>query len=232
MRTINKFSSGHMHDPHRDQPVTQFGPAVEKAAAVLILLHGRGASAQSMEPLYNALNLTRMTGLAPQAANHSWYPQSFLAPLNQNQPWLDSALGKIESLVTNLLSRGVQSQRIALLGFSQGACLASEFVARYPRHYGGLMALTGGLIGPPGTPRDDTGTLNGMRVFLGAGDPDMHVPFSRVVETRDTLINLGATVELRRYADMPHTINSDEINVCRVLLESAISSGSTLTQHS
>ncbi|HEY2589717.1 MAG TPA: dienelactone hydrolase family protein, partial [Tepidisphaeraceae bacterium] len=147
---------------------------------------------------------------------------SFLAPIESNQPYLDSALRRIESIVADLLARGVGSERIFLLGFSQGACLTSEFVARHPRRYGGAIAFTGGLIGPPGTPRDYAGSLAGTPVFLGTSDPDPHVPFARVEETRDVLERMGATVELRRYPGMPHTINEDEIEAARQLIRNAL----------
>jgi predicted esterase len=131
---------------------------------------------------------------------------------------LDSALGRIDSLVAGLLARGISSERIVLLGFSQGACLVSEFVARHPRHYGAVIGLTGGLIGPPGTPRDYPGSLAGTPVFLGTSDPDPHVPFERVKETEAVFKRMGAKVELRRYPGMPHTINEDELDVCRELV--------------
>jgi len=157
--------------------------------------------------------------VAPQAVGHTWYPNSFLAPLESNQPYLDSALQKIESVVFDLLARGVPVERIALLGFSQGACLATEFAARHPRKYGAVIGLTGGLIGPPGTPRDYAGSLAGTAVFLGAGDPDPHVPFARVQETEAVLKKMGATVDLRHYPGLPHTINADEIEAVHDLLE-------------
>src|SRR3954469_8479084 len=135
-------------DPHAGQPVLRAGPAPEEAPATLILLHGRGASAEDILSLCEELGLRELSALAPQAAGNTWYPQSFLAPLEANQPYLDSALRRVESIVSDLLKRGVASERIAILGFSQGACLTCEFIARRPRHYGAAMALTGGLIGP------------------------------------------------------------------------------------
>lgn len=209
----------HTPDPHGNQPVQTAGPAPEQAAATLLLLHGRGGSAQDMLALYDELHVPGLAALAPQAAGHTWYPHSFLAPLDSNQPYLDSALHRIESLVSDLLARGIPAQRIALLGFSQGACLAAEFIARHPRPYGAVMALTGGLIGPPGTPRQYAGSLAGVPVLLGTSDPDPHVPFQRVQETQDVLTRMGAQVELRRYPGMPHTINEDELTACRTLLE-------------
>jgi predicted esterase len=205
-------------DRHAGQPVKTAGPLPEQAAATLLLVHGRGASADDILSLYHEFELPALAALAPQAANFTWYPQSFLAPLEANQPDVDSALRRLETLVADLLARGIPSQRIALLGFSQGACLVLEFVARHPRRYGPVMGLTGGLIGPPGSPRDYPGTLGGTPVFLGTSDPDPHVPYQRVEETQAVLASMGADVQLRRYPGMPHTINSDELEVCRALL--------------
>jgi len=185
---------------------------------VLVLVHGRGATAQSILSLYEELGVENISALAPQAAGQSWYPNSFLAPLEANQPYLDSALRRLESIVTDLLARGVPGERVALLGFSQGACLTLQFTARHPRRYGAVMGLTGGLIGPPGTPREYPGSLDGTPVFLGTSDPDPHVPFERVRETGTVLVRMGAEVELRRYPGMPHSINEDELDACRALL--------------
>jgi len=205
-------------DPHANQPLLHAGPPPEQAGAVLLLVHGRGADAQGMLALYGELALPSIAALAPQAAGHTWYPQSFLAPLEANQPFLASALRRLETVVADLLAHGLPSERLALLGFSQGACLTSEFVARHPRRYGAAMLLTGGLIGPPGTPRDYPGSLGGTPVFLGTSDPDPHVPFERVRETADVLTRMGAVVELRRYPGLPHTVHEDELEVCRELL--------------
>jgi phospholipase/carboxylesterase len=210
-------------DPHADQPILTAGPEPEEAAATLILVHGRGATAESILSLYAELGLEGVAALAPQAAGYTWYPHSFLAPLEANQPFLDSALRRLESLVADLLGCGVPSARVALLGFSQGACLTLEFTARHPRRYGAVMGLTGGLIGPPGTLRDYPGQLGDTPAFLGSGDPDPHVPFERVRETATVLTRMGAVVELRRYPGMPHTINADELDACRRLLERIVS---------
>jgi len=209
-------------DPHGGQSVFTAGPEAQDAELTLLLLHGRGAAAQDMLSLYDALELPTIAALAPQAAGQTWYPNSFLAPLQSNQPYLDSALRLIESLVKGLIDQGIAGKRVALLGFSQGACLTVEFTARHPRRYGAVMGLTGGLIGPPGTPRNYSGSLAGTPVFLGSSDPDPHVPFQRVEETRDVLKGMGAKVELRRYPGMPHTISDDELDACRKLLQFAI----------
>jgi predicted esterase len=209
---------GELPGPHVGQSILTAGPPPESAACTLVLVHGRGASAESILALAEALRIEGLAALAPQAAGQSWYPNSFLAPLSANQPYLDSALRRLESIVAGLLKRGVPGERIALLGFSQGACLTLEFTARHPRRYGAVMGLTGGLIGPPGTPRDYPGSLDGTSVFLGTSDPDPHVPFERVRETAAVLARMGAGVELRRYPGMPHTISEDELDACRALL--------------
>lgn len=203
-----------------DAPVSilRAGPPPEEARVVLILVHGRGGSARDLLPLHGDLDVPGVAALAPQAPANTWYPQSFLAPLEANQPHLDRSLGILGHLVADLSARGVPGARIALLGFSQGACLALEFVARNPGHYGAVMGLTGGLLGPPGDPLDHEGDLAGTPVFLGSGDPDPHVPFARVLETEAVLARMGAQVELRRYPGRPHTIGSDEVEACRALL--------------
>jgi predicted esterase len=202
--------------------VLHFGPAPAAARVTTIAVHGRGASADDI------LGLTREIGvaagvrdlafLAPQAAGHTWYPLSFLSPLERNEPWLTSALGTLERLVSTLESQGIPSQRIGLLGFSQGACLSLEFAARHPRHYAAVIAFSGGLIGPPGTPRTYTGSLAGTPVFLGCSDVDPHIPVDRVRESAAVLKEMHASVDTRIYPGMGHTINQDELTVARALL--------------
>lgn len=181
----------------------------DSAPNTLILLHGRGAGAEDILPLFPELKLPPdWRALAPQAPGNTWYPYSFLAPLEQNQPYLERALQSVESLVSPL-----PSERVAILGFSQGACLALEYAARHPRRYAAVMALTGGLI-----TLQHQGDLQATPFFLGSGDPDPHVPFSLVEQSADQLSALGARVETRRYPGMPHTINHDQLNYCRELL--------------
>ena len=206
-------------DPHAATETLAAGGA---GTAALVLLHGRGGSARDILALGRALGVDGLDLVAPAAAGGSWYPQSFLAPLDANQPHLDSALRRVDATVAGLLARGVPAERVALLGFSQGACLALEYVARYPRRFGAVMGLTGGLVGPPGMPRSDPGRLDGTPVFLGANDPDPHVPFARVLETRSALERMGADVELRRYPGLPHAVNEDEVEACRALLRALV----------
>jgi predicted esterase len=219
---VNPGQHAGRSDPHGQQPVLSEGPAVDRADGAVVMLHGRGASAESILSLYGELDLPTLAAVAPQAAGHSWYPHSFLAPIEANQPYLDSALRRIESVVDELLGRGVASERMALLGFSQGACLTCEFAARHARKYGAVIAFTGGLIGPPGTPREYAGSLHGTSIFLGTSDPDPHVPYERVEETAEVFQRMGAQVELRRYPGMPHTINQEELAAARTLLERMI----------
>jgi predicted esterase len=205
--------------PHDGQLILAEG---QPELATVVLLHGRGGSAEDMLDLGRELRVVGLALIAPQAAGNSWYPSSFLSPIDQNQPYLGSALRLVESIVAGLLASGVPSRAIALLGFSQGACLATEYVARHPRRYGAVMGLTGGLIGPPGTSRDYPGSLGGTPVFLGANDPDPYIPFDRVQETEKVLARLGASVELRRYPGLPHTVNPDELDICRRLLRDMV----------
>lgn len=205
-------------DPHAQQPVLTAGPPLGQANAAMVLLHGRGASAEDILALHHVMQLDQVTALAPQAYGHSWYPHSFLAETSQNQRYLDSALAKLDALVHQLINAGIPSERISLLGFSQGACLTSEYVARNPRRYGAVCILTGGIIGPLGTPRSYTGDLRQTPIFIGTSEPDPHVPIARVLETAEVLKGLGGDVELRRYRGMPHTINQEELEICREMI--------------
>ena len=207
-----------MKDPHRDTPVRQMGAEITRARAVVVLLHGRGASAEDILGLAQEMDHDGIAWLAPQAANHTWYPYSFLAPLEQNEPWLSSALAKIGSLVNLCVSSGVPRERVAVAGFSQGACLASEFVARHPFRYGGLIAFTGGLIGPPGSDLHHQGSLEGTPALFSSGDPDPHVPWSRVEESARELERMGAQVQLVHNPGRPHTILRSEIQIADKLL--------------
>jgi predicted esterase len=199
------------------------GRPLDQAQAALILLHGRGASAADILLLAEELYHPAYAYLAPQAANNSWYPYTFLAPLQQNEPWLSAALSRVGELVDQVETAGMPAERIVLGGFSQGACLASEFMARNARRYGGLLAFSGGLIGPPGMTRAYAGSLADTPVFLGCSDVDGHIPKERVEETAAALAGLGAQVTLRLYPGMGHTINADEIEQARALLSAVLS---------
>jgi phospholipase/carboxylesterase len=209
-------------DPHGNQPVLAAGRGLPEAVGAVILLHGRGASAEDILNLAQEFDHPERAYLAPQAAGGSWYPYSFLAPIKQNEPWLTSALNKLGKIVEDISHAGIPREKIVIAGFSQGACLASEFVARNAVRYGGLIALSGGLIGPPGTEFHHTGKLGGTLAFFGGADPDAHVPWQRVQESASVLTGLGAEVVLRRYPGMPHTINQEELREARKLLAQLI----------
>jgi predicted esterase len=208
------------NDPHAGALVLTNGALLKGARAAVLALHGRGAGARDILALTKALDLgDSVAVVAPEAAGNTWYPYSFLAPLGRNEPYLSSALKLLDTLVTYLADHDIPAERVVLLGFSQGACLAAEYAARRARRWGGVVVLTGGLIGPDGTPHDYEGALDGTPVFLGAGDPDAHVPWTRVEETAAVFERLGAAVTMRRYPGMPHTVNEDEITAVQALLD-------------
>lgn len=212
-------------DPHWGGRIATAGVSLDGARAAVILLHGRYASAENILTLVGRMQVSGVAYLAPQAHESTWYPLTFLSPLESNEPALSSALGVIDSLVDRIGIAGIPPERTMLLGFSQGACLATEFAARTPRTYGAVVGFTGGLLGPPGTPREYPGSLSGVPVFLGAGDPDPHVPWWRVEETAEVLGRMGAQVDLRRYPGMPHTVNDEELGIARALLEGLAARG-------
>jgi phospholipase/carboxylesterase len=205
-------------DPHRDQPVVTLGAGLSQAAAAVILLHGRGASAEDILGLATEMHDERFAYLAPQAAGNAWYPYSFMAPIEKNEPWLSSALAKVGTIVQQAVAAGLSHDRIFVCGFSQGACLSSEFVARNPARYGGLIAFTGGLIGPPDADLRHEGDLRGMPALFSSGDPDPHVPWSRVLESAEQFTAMGAEVTTQRYPGRPHTVLPQEIKSARDLI--------------
>ena len=205
----------HAQGPHRNQPVRTAGVSRDEASAAMILMHGRGATAESILTLADELDHPHVAYLAPQAAGYTWYPQSFMAPTQQNEPGLSSALDVIGKLVRHIEEAGLPPARVMLLGFSQGACLATEFAARHPQHYGGVFGLSGGLIGPEGATFDYEGAMDGTPVFLGCSDRDPHIPLQRVQETTAVFRELGAEVEERIYEGMGHTVNEDEVAFIR-----------------
>jgi predicted esterase len=206
--------------PHGDQPVLRRGPPPREARIVMIMAHGRRSSADDMLGLARQFSADDVSYVAPEAAGHTWYPYPFLAPIKQNEPYLTSALRRLGELVEQLASDGVSPDRIVLLGFSQGACLSLEFAARRAQRYAGIVVLSGGLIGPPGTPRDYPGSFDGTAVFLGCSDIDPHIPLERVHESAEVFRRMGATVDERIYPRMGHTVNGDEIGAVEALLAS------------
>ena len=205
-------------DPHAGQPILLGGAAIADARLAAILIHGRGASAEDILGLSQELSAADVASLAPQAAGNTWYPYSFLAPMAQNEPGLSSALGVIAAILASLEAQGISANRVVLMGFSQGACLTSEFAARHARRYAGLAALSGGVIGPPGTARDYAGTFDGTPVFMGCSDVDPHIPLERVRESAEVFRRMGATVDERIYRGMGHTVSQDEIDAVNEIL--------------
>jgi predicted esterase len=197
---------------HQGQPILTSGESIENAQAAMIMIHGRGATAENILLLANELDQPSFAYQAPQAANYTWYPYSFMEPIENNEPDMSSGLQVIADIFQDLESKGIPPQKTILLGFSQGACLATEYVARNARRYGGLIGLSGGLIGPDGTPRDYLGSLENTPVFLGCSDIDPHIPKKRVEETAEILKKLNSEVELQLYPNMGHTINQHEID--------------------
>jgi predicted esterase len=196
----------------------QAGAPVDEARVIAVMLHGRGAGAQDILNLSQEFSARDIAYLAPQAAGNTWYPYSFLMPVQQNEPALSSALRMIEKLIDRLASDKVSRDRIALMGFSQGACLALEFAARHPQKYALIAAFSGGLIGPPGTSRNYSGAFDGTPVFLGCSDVDPHIPVERVHESAEVFTRMGAEVTKKIYPHMAHTINASEIELVNELL--------------
>jgi phospholipase/carboxylesterase len=194
------------------------GEPLASAQAAMIMVHGRGATAQDILMLSEELPQPGFAYLAPEAANNTWYPNSFLAPIASNEPGLSSGLALIASLLDAVNKAGIPAERTVIVGFSQGACLSLEFVARHARRYGGVIALSGGLIGPDGTPRDYPGSLAGTPVFLGCSDIDPHIPKERVLHSAEVLQALGGQVTAKLYPRMGHTINRDEIVIARSIV--------------
>ena len=191
------------------------GAPPSRAKGVVLLIHGRGATAESMLPLADVVAMPDLCYLAPQAEGYTWYPQSFMAPTAANEPYLSRALDRVAAIIADILASGVAAGKLAIVGFSQGACLTSETVLRNPRPYGFVGVLSGGAIGPPGTPRDYQGTLAGATVFLGCSDHDPHIPLARVQETTAVFTRMGAKVTERIYPGASHGINDDEITYLR-----------------
>lgn len=188
------------------------GEELHAESKVLILLHGRGGSAEDMLSFSSRLEVDNFALIAPQATNHTWYPYSFLAPPAQNEPWLSSALGLVKELVDDVTGKGVTTERVYFCGFSQGACLALEFIARNANRYGGVAAFTGGLIGDKIYTENYKGDFNGTPVFMGTSNPDPHVPIERFYASAEILREMNAAVTEKAYNNMGHTINADEID--------------------
>ncbi len=208
-----------MNELHDGTIRASYGTPLEDASSAVIMIHGRGDSAAGILGLAAALEASATAFVAPEAMHSTWYPHSFLEPLALNQPWLDSALEAVGSVLSAVEAAGIAAERTMLLGFSQGACLVSEFAARNPERYGGLAILSGGVIGPDDTDRNYAGSLDGTEVFLGCSDVDYHIPVERVHETAEIMERLGASVTKRIYPNFAHAVNQDEIDHVQAILE-------------
>jgi len=208
--------------PHAGQPILRAGAAPDAARAAMIMIHGRNAGPANILDVVPVLDRPEFLYVAPAAAGGTWYPLSFMAPREKNEPGISSGLAVIESLVSDLTTV-FAPQQIMLLGFSQGACLTSEFSIRHPRRYGGVMVLSGGLIGPPGTSWDTvTTSLDGTPVFLGCSDVDSHIPAERVLESEAVFRRLGAAVTRKLYPGMGHTVIGDEIEQVQRVMDAVL----------
>lgn len=202
---------------HQKNIVTA-GVPLDQAKKALIMIHGRGASAQDIISLATYLNVGDYALIAPQASGHTWYPYSFMAPVAQNEPGLSSAITVINSIVDDILKAGIPASNIYFMGFSQGACLTLEYVTRHAQPYGGVVAFTGGLIGAELDLANYAGDFNGTPVFIGSSDPDMHVPVTRVRESEKIIKNMGADITVKIYPGMGHTISQDEVETANRLV--------------
>lgn len=213
--------SGTNRHPHGDGRVVTAGAPLDEATGAIIALHGRGAGAEDIVGLAQEVAPSGVAILAPQATSNTWYPYRFLEPMERNEPYLSSALRRVGELIAEVQARGIPAERIALLGFSQGACLALESAARHAQRYAGVVAFSGGLIGPPGTAFEYDGSLDGTPVFIGSSDVDPHIPKERVEESAAAMHRLGAEVDARLYPGMGHTVNRDELEAAQVMMEQA-----------
>jgi phospholipase/carboxylesterase len=204
--------------PHAGQPVASWGASLDEATTAVIMVHGRGASAHSILELAPVIAAPGVAFLAPGAVGGTWYPMSFMAPTAQNEPGITSGISVVHGLIDEVIAQGIPAERIVLLGFSQGACLASTAAQRRPQRYGGVVVLSGGLIGPPGTIWSEDGDFAGTPVFLGCSDIDAHIPEARVRESAAVFERMEAAVDCRIYAGMGHLVNEDEIGWMRDLL--------------
>jgi phospholipase/carboxylesterase len=205
---------------HSAKNISLAGKPLEEAKKVMVMIHGRGASAQSILSLSQYFKTDDIAYIAPQASGGTWYPYSFLTPMEENEPYLSSALVTVGEVVEKLKTEhGFGQKDIYLLGFSQGACLALEFGARNAGRYGGIFGLSGGLIGPVGTPRNYEGSMDETPVFLGCSDVDFHIPKDRVLESGEVFEKLNANVKVQIYKNFGHSVNDDEITAVNKILK-------------
>lgn len=219
------FATDAVDGPHANQPVATTGASPDEADAAVVLAHGRGATAEGILDLADEFRRENVAYVAPQAAGNEWYPQSFLASIDANEPHLSSALALFGTVVDGLAAAGVAPERTLLSGFSQGACLTTEYAARNARRYGGVAGLSGGLIGPDGTPRDYDGSLDGTPVYLGCGDRDPHIPVERVEETTATFRDLDGDVTEQIFEGMGHGVVKPELDAVEAMLDVLLDGG-------
>ncbi len=206
--------------PHGGQPVLSYGAEPKGARAAVIAIHGRGAGPRDILNLAPMIAAPGVAFLAPAASGGTWYPLGFMSPIVQNEPGITSGISVIHALIDEMVAAGIPIERIVLLGFSQGACLASTAAQRRPARYGGVLVFSGGLIGPPGTAWSEAGAFDGTPVFLGCSDRDAHIPEPRVRESAALFERMGATVSCRIYEGMEHLVNEDEVAFARELIAS------------
>jgi len=202
------------------------GLSLAEAEGAMLMVHGRGATADSILTLVPALDIPGFAFLAPQASGNTWYPNSFLAPVPSNEPGISSGLAAIGDVLALVAAAGIPPEKTILLGFSQGACLSLEYAARHARRYGGIATLSGGLIGPDSTPRDYEGDFAGTPAFLGCSDVDGHIPALRVTESAAMLKRMGAHVTMKLYPGMGHLVNEDEIAHVKRMMQGVAGEGS------
>lgn len=207
-------------DPHGQAQLYAAGAPLDEASSAMIAIHGRGADAADIINLAGEVAPPGIVILAPNAVGQTWYPYRFIEPIERNEPYLTSALNLIDRIFARLAESNISAERVALLGFSQGACLALEYAARNAQRYGAVVGFSGGLIGPPGASFAYQGSMNGTPVFMGCSNVDAHIPVERVEETAQVLRSLGAIVDMRIYPGMGHTVNQDEIQAVQALLAS------------
>lgn len=212
-----------VNGPHQQMQMKMTGAKPSEAKLGFVMVHGRGASAESILGLSQEIEAkSSITFVAPQASNHTWYPHSFLVPTEQNQPGLDSGLQAVYNAVSYLNNEGLSTDNIFILGFSQGACLASEFAARHPQKYAGIIALSGGLIGEEVNTGSYSGDLEGTPYFVGCSDVDMHIPEQRVHDSAEVFELLNADVTKKIYPGLAHTINEDELSVVNAMVNNML----------
>jgi phospholipase/carboxylesterase len=200
------------------QNIITAGNDISEAKKVLVMLHGRGGNAREFLTLGNQLDVSDFALFAPQATYSSWYPHSFLAKPAQNEPWLSSALEILSDLLEGIKNKGIASENIYFAGFSQGACLAAEFVTRNATRFGGIVLFTGGLIGDKIYTEYYKGDFAGTPIFIGTGNPDSHVPVERVNETAKIMEKMNAEITVKVYDNSPHSISQNEFENANILI--------------